>query len=124
MAHGTSHGHDVGSQGPGTKPGTDHAVDHHEGHPDERTYITVAAILAVVTAVEVAIYYIEAIEDFLVPLLIVLSVGKFVAVVGYFMHLKFDDRRFMWMFVGGLLIASAAFLGTAAVFAADQFSLR
>ncbi|CAA9545409.1 MAG: hypothetical protein AVDCRST_MAG73-2364 [uncultured Thermomicrobiales bacterium] len=119
-----SHSPDVGSQGPGTKPGSDHHVDGHEGHPDDRTYITVAAILAVVTAIEVAIYYVEAIEDFLVPILIVLSVGKFVAVVGYFMHLKFDDRRFTWIFVAGLLISISVFIGAAAMFGADDYSLR
>jgi cytochrome c oxidase subunit 4 len=85
-------------------------VGHHETeehHPGDREYIRIAIILTIITAVEVAIYYIEGIRDFLVPLLIILSVAKFVAVVGYFMHLKFDDRRFMVMFVAGLGISLA-----------------
>ena len=87
----------------------------HE-HPGERTYVTVAIILALVTALEVAIYYIEAVGDALVPMLLVLSAAKFAAVVGYFMHLKFDDRRFRWIFVFGLGVAAACYIGTAGMF--------
>ena len=87
----------------------------HE-HPSERTYVLVAIILAIITAVEVAIYYLEAVEDVLVPMLLVLSAAKFVAVVGFFMHLKFDDRRFRWIFVFGLAVAIACYVGTAGVF--------
>jgi cytochrome c oxidase subunit 4 len=106
MAHEGS----VMQAGPGTKPGTDHAVDQHEEHPGERVYVNVAIILAVVTALEVAIYYIEAVGDILVPALIIMSLAKFVTVVGYFMHLKYDDRRFMWIFCAGLLTAIAVFV--------------
>ena len=98
-------GHGPGPAMPGTKPGTDPLVDHHEEHPGARTYVEVAVILAIVTAIEVAIYYIEGVRDFLVPLLIILSVAKFLAVVGYFMHLKFDNRIFRWMFGAGLAIS-------------------
>ena len=111
MAH---HEHDYvggGHENP-VAPGV---YQEHE-HPGERTYVTVALILAAVTAVEVAIYYIEALEDILVPALLILSAAKFVAVVGYFMHLKFDDRRFRWIFVFGLIVAAACYLGTAAMF--------
>ena len=69
-----------------------------------------AIILAIVTAIEVAIYYVDAIRDFLVPLLIILSVGKFIAVVGYFMHLKMDNRLFRWIFVAGLVISMSVVL--------------
>ena len=89
--------------------------EEHE-HPGERTYVTVAIILALVTGVEVAIYYWEAVEDILVPMLLVLSAAKFVAVVGYFMHLKFDDRRFRWIFSFGLAVAAACYIGMAAMF--------
>ena len=94
----------------------------HE-HPGERTYVTVAIVLAIITAIEVFIYYVEAVEDILVPMLLILSAAKFVAVVGYFMHLKFDDRRFTWIFGFGLGVAVACFLGTAAMFIANAFNL-
>jgi cytochrome c oxidase subunit 4 len=94
---------------------------HGEHHPGNAVYVRVAIILTIITAVEVAIYYIEGIRDFLVPLLIVLSVSKFVAVVGYFMHLKFDDRRFMLIFVGGLSISIGVVAALVIMFWTGQF---
>ncbi len=108
----------------GNDPGGDH--DGHgaaHGHPGELEYIKIAAILAVVTGIEVVIYYIDALSDILVPALLLLSAGKFIAVVGYFMHLKFDDRRFMWVFIAGLVIAVSVFLGAAAMFAYHTFDV-
>ncbi len=89
-----------------------HAADHSHSHPGERVYIKIAAILATITALEVAIYYWETVRDFLVPMLIVLSTIKFVMVVGYFMHLKFDDKRLAWIFAGGMGLALAIYIGT------------
>ncbi len=123
QAHGGSYIGPVESQGPGTKPGTDHQVDNHEHHPGARTYIEVAVVLAIITAVEVAIYYIPALESVLVPLLIILSIAKFVAVVGFFMHLKFDDRRFRFMFIGGLVITFSVFIGLLAMQTFKEFEV-
>jgi cytochrome c oxidase subunit IV len=85
-----------------------HAADlHHDGghdHPGEAVYIKVAAILTAVTISEVAIYYIHAVRGILVPALIILSVGKFIAVIMYFMHLKFDDKRLLAIFVAAMFI--------------------
>ena len=122
QAFGGSYIGPVDTQGPGTKPGTDHEVDHHEDHPGARTYIEVATVLAIITAVEVAIYYIGAFKSVLVPMLIVLSIAKFVAVVGFFMHLKFDDRRFRFMFIGGLVITFSVFIGLLAMQTFKEFA--
>ena len=100
---------------PGTKPGTDHDVDHHEDHPGERFYVNVALILTTVTAIEVVIYYVHALKGILVPALIILSVFKFIAVVGYFMHLKMDDLRFRWLFLAGLIITVSVILALMAM---------
>jgi cytochrome c oxidase subunit 4 len=80
---------------------------HHDGghaHPGDRTYIRVAIILALVTVAEVAIYYISSLRSILVPALIIMSVGKFCTVVLYFMHLKFDDRRLLFLFGAAMLV--------------------
>ncbi len=74
-------------------------------HPGPLEYIKIGLILAAITAVEVGIYYIEAIEDVLVPILIVLSALKFSMVVLWFMHLRFDSRLFAWLLAGGLMLA-------------------
>ena len=73
-------------------------------HPGPVEYVKIGSILAVITAVEVGIYYVEAIEDALVPILIVLSALKFSLVVMWFMHLKFDSRVFSWLLAGGLAL--------------------
>ncbi len=73
-------------------------------HPGPLEYVKIGLILAAITALEVGIYYIEAIEDALVPILIVLSALKFSLVVMWFMHLKFDSRLFSWLLVGGLAL--------------------
>ena len=80
-----------------------------EHHPRPRQYVTIAAVLAVITAAEVAIYYIEAIEGLLVPFLILFAFLKFFLVVSWFMHLRFDSRLFLRLFVTGLLLAGAVF---------------
>ncbi|MGI8789959.1 MAG: cytochrome C oxidase subunit IV family protein [Actinomycetota bacterium] len=78
-------------------------------HPEPRQYIKVAIFLAVVTAVEVAIYYVPALRALLVPILIVLAVIKFLFVARWFMHLRFDSKIFQRFFVTGVLLAMTVF---------------
>ena len=81
-------------------------------HPSPRKYVWVAIILAIVTAIEVAIYYIPAIADrpgFLITSLLFFALIKFVMVAGYFMHLKFDSPVFRRFFVTGLILALTIF---------------
>ena len=85
-------------------------------HPTPRKYLAVAAVLGLLTAVEVAIFYIEALENMIVPLFFVLSGVKFALVVMFYMHLKFDSRLFSAFFVGGLLLAAALLLSLLALF--------
>jgi cytochrome c oxidase subunit 4 len=101
-----------------------HDVDLHgedpvaHEHPGELTYIKVAAFLAVITVIEVAIYYIEWMHDTgaLVPTLLVLSAVKFFMVVSFFMHLKFDHRLLSYTFVFGLFLGAAVILSFMALF--------
>ena len=81
----------------------------HHDHPGEGKYIKIALILAVITAVEVAFSYWEAVEGILAPSLIAMSIVKFAIVVLYFMHLKFDSRLFRRLFVAGLALAVFCF---------------
>ena len=78
-------------------------------HPGPRQYVFIAVILSIITAVEVAIYYVEALESVLVPSLIAFSAVKFVLVVSWFMHLRFDSRIFRRLFVLGLVLAFGVF---------------
>ena len=64
----------------------------HKEHPSPTKYVQIAIVLAILTAIEVALYYTEDIVGALAaPLLIVLAVGKFVIVVGWFMHLRYEN---------------------------------
>ncbi len=75
-------------------------------HPSPSKYLAIAAILAIITAIEVALFYIEAVLPVLVPVLLILSAAKFAMVAMFYMHLKFDEKLFSWFFVGGLVLAS------------------
>lgn len=95
-------------------PGTyDEPTDREAGelahHPTPRAYVKVAAVLAIVTALEVAIYYVTAVGDLLVPMLIGFAFIKFFLVVSWFMHLKFDSHLFRRLFVAGLVLAMLVF---------------
>ena len=79
-------------------------------HPGPTEYVQIGLALAVVTLTEVAVYYIDALADVLVPMLVVLSAIKFSMVGLWFMHLKFDNRLFSTLFVGGLILAAALFV--------------
>ena len=94
----------------------------HPGHPTEGQYWKIFFILFAVTAVEVVLYY------WSIPgvnlnnaVLGILALAKFAVVVGYFMHLKFDNRLLRRLFVTGMLLAVAvyvAYLLTMGVFIA------
>ncbi|MBI2912641.1 MAG: cytochrome C oxidase subunit IV family protein [Chloroflexi bacterium] len=86
------------------------AAARERAHPGPLEYIKIGLTLAIVTAVEVVVYYIDALEDVLVPILIVLSALKFSLVALWFMHLRFDSRLFSTFFVGGLMLAAAIFV--------------
>lgn len=78
----------------------------HAAHASIGTYVKVAVILTVVTALEFSVIYIRALTPILVPLLLVLSAGKFALVVLFFMHLRYDSRALSMLFCGPLVLAS------------------
>ena len=81
-----------------------HGGEHDGSHASAKFYTIVGIILTVVTAIEVAIFYVPALSRVLVPTLLVLSAGKFIGVVAYYMHLKFDNGLFTFLFVIGLAL--------------------
>ena len=87
--------------------GSETGIAHQRAHPTPMRYTGIALILAVITAFEVAIIYIDALRGPLIPILVVLSATKFALVAMFFMHLKFDSRLFSTLFVSGLILAAA-----------------
>jgi cytochrome c oxidase subunit IV len=81
------------------------AATAHE-HASVRTYVRVALVLTLVTAMEVGVIYIRQLSPIVVPLLLAMSIAKFALVVMFFMHLRYDGRALTAVFVGPLLIAT------------------
>ena len=94
----------------------------HEHHPSDGLYWRVGAILFVLTALEVSTYFItddpysHDLKPFLIGGLLLLMVAKFVTIVGYFMHVKFDNKLFRNVFVSGLVLAVGVYLIVLSVF--------
>ena len=85
-----------------------HPVEH--AHPGPLEYVKVAFALAVLTGIEVAVYYIKGLHGIIAPLLIVMSVMKFSLVGLYFMHLKFDTHLFRRLFSLGIILAIIVYI--------------
>ena len=104
-------------------------VDHaamgitHE-HPTWSTYWKVAVVLTLITAVEVWIYYIPSIvaSRAFVPALLIMSAVKFVTVVMFYMHLRYDHKLFRALFTGPLIIAGVTIVGLMFLF--GHFSIK
>jgi len=95
----------------------EHGVDAaHTGHPTPSTYFKVAMVLSVLTAIEVGIFYITQLSYGIIPILAVLSIGKFALVVMYYMHLKFDSKIFTGMFFFGMMVATGVVFALMALF--------
>jgi cytochrome c oxidase subunit IV len=84
----------------------DRAPASEHAHPSNFFYVAIAIVLAIITSIEVAVYYVEALRPLLVPILLILSALKFVLVAAFFMHLKFDSKLFAYFFGGGLSLAA------------------
>jgi cytochrome c oxidase subunit 4 len=76
-----------------------------DGHASVWTYVRVAMVLSVITALEVGVIYIRFLTPIIVPLLLAMSLAKFVLVVMFFMHLRYDARPLTALFGGPLILA-------------------
>ena len=99
---------------------SDGAHDAAEHGMSTRGYINIALILAAITALEVSTYYVDFGPLFL-PSLLIMMVVKFFMVVSYFMHLKFDNKIFSWLFYAGLFLAIGVYVAALGTF---HFFLR
>ena len=77
-----------------------------DGHGTPAFYAIVGLILAVITLVEFLIFYVESLGVLLIPIMLILSLMKFVIVVAFFMHLRFDNKLFTYLFFAGFLLAA------------------
>jgi cytochrome c oxidase subunit IV len=87
-----------------------------QAHATTGTYLRVAAILVMITLIEVGVFYVPAFQSLLVPILLVLSAVKFALVVMFYMHLKFDNKFFTFLFGGPLLLGFAVVVSLLLIF--------
>ena len=90
----------------------------HIEHPTSVQYFKIALILVAITAIEVGIFYLEFLGYWIIPILFVLSAGKFALVAMYYMHLKFESRLFTLLFIVGFGVATGVILALMALFRA------
>jgi cytochrome c oxidase subunit IV len=88
------------------------AERHHEPHvPSQLEYVRIAVLLAVITFIEVLLYYFygNVAKALIISALVMLAAIKFMTVAAFFMHLRFDGRLLVIFFVSGLVLAGFAF---------------
>jgi cytochrome c oxidase subunit 4 len=86
---------------------------HAHAHPSDAQYVLIALILAVITAAEVATYYLDFFKKNFVALLIALipmMIVKFGIVAAFFMHLRFDNPLFRRIFISGIVLATTVYM--------------
>jgi cytochrome c oxidase subunit 4 len=83
-------------------------MSDHSHHPSPAQYWKIAVVLAVLTGIEVGMFYIDkelGLGAFNSAILLVLAVAKFIIVVGWFMHLRFESPMLNRFFTGGFILA-------------------
>lgn len=110
-----------GYTGPDRRRSETQTLVEHE-HPSTASYWGIAAVLTVLTLLEVGVFYVPALEAVLAPLLILMSVAKMVLVVGFYMHLKSDANIFSVIFLLPFFLALFVALGLMFLFGAWWFN--
>jgi len=82
------------------------ATHHDSGQERFNTYVKIAMILSVITGVEILIIFLPLAKWFVITTLVVLSIVKFMYVIFYFMHLRWDKVFCTILFFIGLVLAS------------------
>ena len=106
-----------------------HAPEHGHDHPTDASYVKIALILGVITALEVGTYFWEDLfgsqpsTTALIATLFPMMIAKFAIVCGWFMHLRYDNPLFRRVFVFGLILAIFvyAIMGLAFEFFSDDY---
>jgi cytochrome c oxidase subunit 4 len=82
--------------------------EHHVAHPTPAQYIRIAIGLAVLTAIEVGLFYINSAVNLgwiNTAALLTLAFLKFVIVIGWYMHLRYEKTIVSRFFSFGFTLA-------------------
>jgi|TARA_B110000263_G_scaffold40552_1_gene32307 cytochrome c oxidase subunit 4 len=75
-----------------------------KGHASPAYYWAIAIILGLITMIEVWWFDVDELRYLLVPAMLFFSLVKFILVVAFFMHLKFDNKLYSTIFVTCMVI--------------------
>lgn len=102
-------------------PITAAAADHDHGHEFSKfqIYVQIAMLLAVITGIEIICVYVPFAKWIIVTTLVVLSIVKFMFVIFYFMHLRWDKPFCTILFFIGLTLAAGTMWALLALFSAE-----
>lgn len=81
-------------------------ADHGDEENKFQIYIKIAMLLAVITGIEIVVIFLPFATWLIVTTLVVLSTVKFLYVIFYFMHLKWDKAFVTILFFIGLILAT------------------
>jgi cytochrome c oxidase subunit 4 len=82
-------------------------------------FVQIAMLLAVITGLELVTVYLPFMKWILVTVLVVLSTVKFMFVIFYFMHLRWDKAFCTILFFIGLVLAGGTMWALLKLFGAD-----
>ncbi len=82
-------------------------------------YVEIAMLLAVITGLELVTVYLPFMKWILVTVLVVLSTVKFMFVIFYFMHLRWDKAFCTILFFIGLFLAGGTMWALLRLFSAE-----
>lgn len=88
-----------------------HDQDAHPVH-GTRTYWIIGILLIAITGIEVGAFYLEDTLGILTtPMILTVSAAKFVLVVMFYMHLKYDSKIFSGVFLFPLTLGALVICG-------------
>ncbi|MBP6865232.1 MAG: cytochrome C oxidase subunit IV family protein [Candidatus Didemnitutus sp.] len=94
------------------------AAGHHE--PSKfHIYVQIAMLLGVITGIEIVLIYLPFAKWLVVTGLVVLSAVKFLYVIFYFMHLKWDKAFCTVLFFIGMVLAGGTMWALLHLFGAE-----
>jgi cytochrome c oxidase subunit 4 len=98
------------------------AAAHHDDSHDVskfQIYVQIAMLLAVITGIEIVAVYVPFPRWIIVTTLVVLSAVKFLFVIFYFMHLRWDKPFCTILFFIGLTLAGGTAWALLTLFGAE-----
>jgi cytochrome c oxidase subunit 4 len=96
------------------------AHDHDHEESKFAIYVQIAMLLAVITGVEIIGVYLPFAKWFIVSALVILSAVKFLFVIFYFMHLRWDKPFCTILFFIGLVLAGGTVWALLLIFGAEN----